>query len=77
MYLTMQFAQIKQSVYRVQSIWSNSLQYSSPVFLSSSGIRPIGFVNKSNMTRNPYDRLKKNAQKQVAAYFPLFFLLSD
>ena len=41
---------IKQLVYRVQSIWSNSLQHSSPVLLSSSGIRPIGFVNKSNAT---------------------------
>ena len=47
MYLTMWFAQIKQSAYRVQPIWSYSLQYSSP-FLSSCGIRPIGFVNKSN-----------------------------
>ena len=44
----MQFAQIKQSVYCVQPKWSNILQYSSPVFLSSSGIRTICFVNKSN-----------------------------
>ena len=48
MHLTMQFAQIKQSVYRVQTIWNNSPQYSSPVFLSSSGIRSIGFASKSN-----------------------------
>ena len=47
-YLMMQFAQIKQSVYCVKPIWSNSLQYYSPVFLYSSGIRPIDFVNKSN-----------------------------
>ena len=44
----MRFAQIKKSVYRVQPIWSNSLQYSSPLFFSSSGIRPICFVNQSN-----------------------------
>ena len=48
MYLMMQFAQIKQSVYHVQPIWSNSLQCSSPVLFSSSGIRSIAFVNKSN-----------------------------
>ena len=31
-----------------QHIKSNSLQNSSPVFLSSSAVRPICFVNKSN-----------------------------
>ena len=51
MYKMMQFAQVKQSVYRVQLIKINNLQYSSPVlFLSCRGIRPIGFVNKSNTT---------------------------
>ena len=30
------------------TIWSSSLEYSSPVFLSFSGIRSIYFDNKSN-----------------------------
>ena len=61
------------------TIWSSSLEYSSPVFLSllvgsDPSVLTVRVILESS--KNRYDRLKTNARKQVGAYVPPFLLLS-